>query len=345
MALSVDDVCSLAESLSTTYVSNSKSRLTAAQVYNTGRVLCCAQLAQRRGDGVVLVEAFDRMISSLPKLRINRALHSLNYAFASVILSDGGGRGAAPLLVDKPQLLDNVTWRDVIEGAESLVGIYMSSDAACRSACLKNDTTEVELSILCLAWVYDGLSSEKGNESGKSLCGLILRTIERLLVHGLVHGLNTDDDDERLACIMNSVQTMQSNSGDHNCALGDMLAAGEGCSLVDTLESRFSLGDGSQPAQLQYLIAMLRASPKGSQQARSPPESSTPAVRANEATVTEISMTDMQIEQVRSVLGGSDFGDGYIEEALKCYRYARSESSTMSWSRVQSSLCTTFSKP
>ena len=339
MALSVE---ALAESLSTTYVSNSRSRLTAAQVYNTGRVLCCAQ---RRGDGVVLVEAFDRMISSLPKLRINRALHSLNYAFASVILSDGGGRGAAPLLVDKPQLLDNVTWRDVIEGAESLVGIYMSSDAVCRSACLKNDTTEVELSILCLAWVYDGLSSEKGNESGKSLCGLILRTIERLLVHGLVHGLNTDDDDERLACIMNSVQTIQSNSGDHNCALGDMLAAGDGCSLVDTLESRFSLGDGSQPAQLQYLIAMLRASPKGSQQARSPPESSTPAVRANEATVTEISMTDMQIEQVRSVLGGSDFGDGYIEEALKCYRYARSESSTMSWSRVQSSLCTIFSKP
>ena len=311
------DVCSLAESLSTAYSSNSKSQLTALHFYRTGRVLYCAQLLDEKDE---MVEAFDRLISSLPKLRLNRALHSLNYAFASVILSYGG-RGAAPLrsfLVDKPQLLDNVTRTDVTEGAESLIGIYMSSDTVCQSACLKNDTTEVDLSVLCLVWVYDSLSREKENESGRNLCGLILRTIERLLVHGLLDGL-TGDDDEGLGCIMNSIQTIQSNSGDHSSALGDMLAT-TGCAVVDTLKSRYELGDGSQPAQLQYLLAMLRASPKGKDQARSPLAPLAPLVKADEATEPGMCITQMQIEQVRSVLDCSEFGDGYIEEALKCYR-------------------------
>jgi hypothetical protein len=183
----------------------------------------------------------------------------------------------------------------------------------------------------------------------------ILRTMSRLLVYGVVcdpddadaggegdSGGGRDDDDEaedRLSGIMNVVRNVQSSLGGYNTALGDMLDADFGDDgLVAALSAKYGRGGGGSssstsppmPPQLQYLLAMLRSSPRrdgGMPRTGDIVDSSDAIVPTIESDPTDataaqrrsknMTFADAQIHHVRTIF--PELGEGYIEEALRCY--------------------------
>ena len=355
---------------------------TSITLYRTGRVLYSCHYATSDTNGrsgsssnnAALVNAFDSMISNLPPNYVNDALlHNLHHAFASLILSYGKSSSAtttsSPAIISalstmigkQPNLLSSVSYsfKDVVEGTESLCGIYLSSITACRNICCnmslasKEGRQALELPFVSFSWVYDYLLSNNNNNAAEeeddddgallTMQKCILNTLSRLLVHGIIEQKSSttknnneeeEEMDEEISNIMNVIENIQSSIGEYNCALGDMLAIREEGetgeqqqSFVTALLSKFQSKDGSQPPQLQYLLAMLRASPKSTDRKKSPSSITIDTV-ANKAEVTRAgeeksqpqkNMTEIQIEHVKSIL--PDLGEGYIEEALKCYNH------------------------
>jgi len=234
------------------------------------------------------------MVSTLPAnyardalLReLHRAYASLIVSFATSASTTSPAVSALGAAVGKSAAAVSASWKDIVEGSESLCGIYLSSATACRRCCTSVTTEEgrreLELAFVSLSWFYDYSSNTKrggGDDATAehSLRTSLLKTLSRLLANGIAqesHGKFEEDADEQLSNAMTLIQNVQSSSGEHNCALGDMLDADEDddargggrerrrSSFVAALRSKFEAEDGSQPPQLQYLLAMLRASPK-----------------------------------------------------------------------------------
>lgn len=243
------------------------------------------------------------------------------------------------------------TFEDVMEGTEAICGIYLSRIACGALATVKSDNvegqdndnnddadnngmnTQFELVFLSLSWVYDYLLSSTDNTEVDVDCmkDCILKALSSLLRIGLVENSQVsydeeddDNDDEQLTNIMNVIENIQSSLGEYNCALGDMLDKDkEEVSFVKSLSSTFTSRDSSQPAQLQYLLSMLKSSPRSSDDVEPSAVPST-APTIDESNIQPIkkkqqTMVDIQIDHIKSIL--PSLGEGYIEEALKCYNH------------------------
>eukprot|EP00585_Thalassiosira_rotula_P003859 CAMPEP_0196133596 /NCGR_PEP_ID=MMETSP0910-20130528/2757_1 /TAXON_ID=49265 /ORGANISM="Thalassiosira rotula, Strain GSO102" /LENGTH=633 /DNA_ID=CAMNT_0041393339 /DNA_START=91 /DNA_END=1989 /DNA_ORIENTATION=- len=324
-----------------------------------------------------LTNAFDNMISTLPVNYVHDImLHNLHHAYASLIVSyatsastTSSAISALGIMIGKNNKSSSTTlngisttttttntttsWKDIMEGTESLCGIYLSSVNACRSCCLSVSSEEgrheLELVFVALSWFYDyssntttnnnnGKDNNGGMEEEDHLKKSILNTLSNLLIHGIIvqsssksnNNNDEEDMDEQLSNIMTLIQNIQSSIGEYNCALGDMLEADAEVrreqSFVTAIRTKFEAKDASQPPQLQYLLAMLRASPTSNGKKQPPPSSSNIA-NTTTASLTETNpesepqktMTDIQIDHIKGVL--PTLGEGYIEEALKCYNH------------------------
>ena len=343
---------------------------TAITMYRTGRLLFSmagddnTSSANSTNSGS-LIDAFERMISSLPANYVHsQLLHELHFALSTLILSyaksltsSAPSTSAISSMLGQSSIVtaSNSSWKEVMEGTQSLCGIYLSSVTACRycsylestekSPSDENKTYELEFVFVSLSWVYDSLLSHKEgmNVSGAEKLGnIILITMARLLVYGLVfrsgnnrdNNLSEEEIDEKLTTIMNVIQRIQSLVGEYSYAMGDMLNMNQNkqqnpnrkkdISFVEALTSTFASKDTppSQPPQLQYLLAMLRSSPRSNaipKQASSAIEN-TPKSQSqtnDQQSLPQQSMTDIQIDHIHSIL--PTLGEGYIEEALKCY--------------------------
>ena len=350
------EIISLAEEVAVTFESqaaagkeynnqNQKSLPTSITWYRTGRVLYSCHIAtnansdDNRSDA--LIASFDKMMSNLPRNYIRTVLlHNLHLAYASLILSFATSSSttcpaitAIGTIIGKSShhTATSISWKDIVEGTESICGIYLSSVYACCCECSSSEeggtTAELELVFVSLSWVYDYISNDISSEmDGEEdfMQKSILKTLSRILIHGLQvsssEGKSEVDLDEQLSSIMTTIQNIQSSLGEYNCALGDMLDMNENEQFVTLIRSKF----GSQePPQLQYLLAMLRASPKSDSKKSSPSKTDTNAtvsqIESNTKQETQQTMADIQIEHIKSVL--PSLGEGYIEEALKCYNH------------------------
>jgi len=326
----------------------------ASQIYRTGRVLyhCHLDATSSPSTGDNLIDGFDQILSTLPPSHLSTVLlHDINYAFAELIFSYASSSSHSPttiissigsmlpLRAHANKLTSPYTWEDVLHGAESICGIYLARtacDALVVSEQEGEDGTELlQLVFLSLSWVYDCLSSD-GNNGAKNdadieMKDFILRSLSTLLRIGLVNkskiSNGDENDDEKLTNIMNTIQSIQASLGEYNCALGDMLdnERNEEESFVHTLRSTFTSKDSSQqqPPQLQYLLAMLRSSPRSSYDAKPaavPSIAATAEIETNPQPLhKQQTMVDIQIEHIKSILPA--LGDGYLEEALKCYNH------------------------
>ena len=305
-------------------------KLSSITLYQTGRILysCHNDVVPTNnninvGHSDDLINSFDDMMSSLPRI----LLHNLHLAYASLILSYSKSAStmlcpaisAINAIIKKPLIKSSVSWKDIMEGTESLCGIYISSVNACQ--CCRG---ELDLVFASLSWVYDSISKEKGGDSN-IMQTLILKTLSRLLVHGLLYngkGEEEEESDVQLSNIMTVIQNIQS----YNCALGDMLNLndylGGEQSFVNATLSKFEQKDASQTPQLQYLMAMLESSSKSSIK-KLPSITNDPTSKTEPAVIdlkpSKQTMTDIQIDHIKSVL--PTLGEGYIEEALKCYNH------------------------
>jgi hypothetical protein len=316
-------------------------------LYRTGRLLYTCVNNDDDEDAKStssLIDAFELMMSNLPMRYVQTILlHELHAAYAKLIvsfatsdvsaISDMLGKSSGQISVSSP------SWNDIEEGTESLCGLYLSSAIACRycvgdlvSSSSESVTThELELVVVSLAWVYDHLSSQCGDgESSRtstpSIQKCILRALSKLLVYGLVQPTsnNTSEEemDEQLTTIMSAVQNIQSAGGEYNCAMGDVLEMeqSQDISFVKALCSKF--GSSFRPPQLQYLLAMLRSFPSSK---CTKPASKQVAPKPNIPTeqptqsATKQTLADIQIDHIHSIL--PTLGEGYIEEALKCYNH------------------------
>ncbi|KAL7548793.1 hypothetical protein ACHAWF_012068 [Thalassiosira exigua] len=317
-------------------------------VFHAGRVLFSCYIPTSAGGIDIsssnnLINAFEGMMLSLPRAYVHDTLlRNLHFAYASLIMSfptttatASSDTSAISAMVGKGNAQSTVSasWGDIWEGTESLCGIYLSSVTACESCCLSVSTEEgrheLQLIFLALCWTYDVLSKrEDGKESsGEAWKRNILKTLSRLLVHGLVKGSgkteNEEDMDEQLSNIMTLIENIQSLAGEYSCALGDMLSLDDNelgdASFVSALRTKFE-SEVAPPPQLQYLLAMLRSSSKSyretTQSIMVPAAPLSQSVAPKEP---QKSMTDIQIDHVKNILPA--LGDGYIEEALKCYNH------------------------
>jgi hypothetical protein len=120
--------------------------------------------------------------------------------------------------------------------------------------------------------------------------------------------------DEQLSSIMTVIQNIQSALGEYNCALGDMLDNSDVQLKEDeqfdkALRNKFEASDMSQPPQLQYLLAMLRSAPKSSDKKPSSSTIDNDNVATSQTKTlskpeTQQTMTDLQIEHIKSILPG-----------------------------------------
>ena len=355
----------------------SPSPPSASQIYRTGRVLYHYHHRHHRDSSSPnnstsdnnLIDGFDQLLSTLPtSLLTTVILHDINYAFGELIFSYASSHSVPsstvllssigsmlPLRAHATKLSSSYTWEDVVNGTESICGIYLSR-LACAALLVpitiddeekdgnEDRTKLLQLVFLSLSWVYDCLSSSSddniGADNDADMEHSILHSLSRLLTIGLVRGSSEDeDDDENLTNIMNTIQKLQASLGEYNCALGDMLDKEQQQqqqndtsqdSFVNTLRSTFTSKDASQqqPPQLQYLLAMLRSSPRSSDDDAKPAAAA--AVPSSTTTAEDIelnaqplqkqqNMVDIQIDHIQSIL--PNLGDGYIEEALKCYNH------------------------
>lgn len=334
----------------------------ASQIYRTGRVLyhynrdikssSSHHIITTSADN--LTDGFDQLLSTIPTSYLTTViLNDINYAFAELVFAYASSSTHSPsavvasigtmlpLRAHATKLSSQYTWEDVLHGTESICGIYLSR-VACGALVVEEDgqdgTKLLQLVFLSLSWVYDCLTSSsdgKGAEydADSDMKDFILCSLSMILSIGLINrSIETSDGDEdydeKLTNIMNAIQTIQEALGEYNCALGDMLDKEQSDQdlFVNTLRSTFISKDGSQqqPPQLQYLLAMLRSSPRSSDDAK-------PAAVPSSAAATEEiqtkpqqlqkqqNMVDIQIEHIHSIL--PSLGKGYIEEALKCYNH------------------------
>ena len=247
-----------------------------------------------------------------------------------------------------------------MEGTQSLCGIYMSSANACQRCCCCDLTNnnhpssdeeeimhcELILVAVSLAWVYEYSSNKKIGygtqqllEEDDDMQKNILRTLSRLLTYGLIINNNTVgekkhdfDMEEELSHILKVTQTIYSALGeeeDHtSTALGDMLDLDEEtlgeetfiAAIGSKFETSYNNAFQAPPPQLQYLLDMLKSFPRSAIPQRSN------AIKYYNAPSSEPSLqeppqslTDIQIAHVKSIL--PSLGDGFIEEALKCYSH------------------------
>ncbi|KAL3761875.1 hypothetical protein ACHAWU_009040 [Discostella pseudostelligera] len=247
-------------------------------------------------------------------------------------------------MVGKSYIESDSSWSDILEGTQSLCGIYMSSMNACRCCCyFTSDSSDEEemyheliLAVVSLAWVHNYLllSNKKlGDDTlndEDEMQRIILRTLSRMLKYGLVNsfGKSEVDMEEQLSSIMTVIQNIQSAVGEEDCTLGDMLHLDEDKlgeeSFISAICSKFEANDSSQPPQLQYLLDMLKSFPK-SKTLQTKVDTSTSTMQSAEFNATSLepqeptSLTDIQIAHVKSIL--PSLGDGFIEEALKCYSH------------------------
>jgi len=310
-------------------------------LYRTGRVLYLSHenssgggSNDRQGNSA-LTAAFEDMICTLPEKYVHHTLlHDLHHAYASLIVSfTASASTTTPAISALRAMIGNsatavASWKDVLEGTESICGLYLSSLTACRCCSISSEEgrRELELIFVSLSWFYD-YSSKKKNTTDAVVAELpqkyILTTLSRLLINGIVPSLEKNEVDT-LGDIMTLIQNIQSATGEYLCALGDMLVMEEEKnaeqSLVAAIRSKFQAQGALQPPQLQYLLAMLRASPKSN--AKKEPPSIVNTAPASQGEINshpepQKTMTDIQIEHIKRIL--PTLGEGYIEEALKCY--------------------------
>jgi hypothetical protein len=82
-----------------------------------------------------------------------------------------------------------ISEQDIIEGTESLCGIYLSSQHCCMLQNASDGSKkELELIFISLSWVYDYIASNEKkssvDESSACMQTLILKTLSSLLIHG-----------------------------------------------------------------------------------------------------------------------------------------------------------------
>jgi hypothetical protein len=306
-------------------------------LYRAGRVLySCYSIGGNDDVRVVaLIDAFDIVLATLSRKYVHNVLHNLHFSYASMIISfeTSAPSPSSPVIsamrsmIAKPHPAVSISWDDIIEATESLCGIYISSANACQCCCLtlssEEGTYELELAFVSLSWVYDYLSNKKGGgdaPGGDLMQKSILRTLSRMLLFGVVisSGKSEEDMDGQLSSIMTVIQNIQALSGEYNCALGDMLDLEN--DFIATVSSKFQAKDASPPPQLQYLLEMLQSSPR-SVQVPQPCIVESASILQVESTSQPKpeSLADIQIDHIKSVLPA--LGEGYIEEALKCYTF------------------------
>jgi len=352
------EIRSLAEEVAITFESSVANKTQNQQlpssitIYQTGRVLyTCHTNNDNINDGsraTILLSSFDNMILSLPNNYMHKLLQKLHLAYASMILSYAkSSTTSCPTLSAITSMIGKsshaaateISEQDIIEGTESLCGIYLSSQHCCMLHNTPDGSKkELELVFISLSWVYDFItsnekSSSKDDES-VTMQTLILKTLSALLIHGfgLTAGKSFEEDqDEQLSSIMTVIQNIQSALGEYNCALGDMLDNSfvelkEDEQFDKALRNKFEASDMSQPPQLQYLLAMLSSAPKSSDKKPSSNivdnnnnVATSQQTETTSKTETQRTMTDIQIEHIKSIL--PVLGEGYIEEALKCYNH------------------------
>ena len=300
---------------------------------------------------------FDKLLSSIDRDYVrNVLLHELHVAYANLIVSFASSsiRDTTSSLTSlmastksnyatKP--LAECTAQDVIEATESLCGMYLSSITACRycgSFQTNGDSdddgsvNELDIVFASFSWVYQYiiLDNMLDNTTSSSLDRLkegLLKTISRILIHGIVVCQSTtsttseqESEDERLSNVVNVIQRIQSSGGgEYSYTMGDMLHLEEqkhhNDSFLQALNEQFNDGP-----QLQYFKVMLHGFLRSK-----PPEPTISSTKTNnpsnkmllEPSVKQPpqTMLDVQINHIQSVL--PDLGEGYIEEALKCYNH------------------------
>lgn len=360
LALAAEVATALDQSAHTDNIaSKSPSLLTPITLYRTGRILfACIHPSDANIDDTSnapsISTLFDKLLSSLHRDYVRNALlHELHVGYANLIVSFASAAASsypdtssltslmasASNYASKP--LAECTAHDVIEATQSLCGIYMSSNTACRycgsfetanngdeSSNGSSTTTanELDIAIASFSWVYEYLLLSLDASLG-SLKECVLTTISRILTHGIVLPSTStaisdhDSEDERLSAVMNTIQRIQSSVGEYSCVMGDMLHLEEeqhnsrNDSFLRALNEQFSDGP-----QLQYFKAMLRGFPRSNSKPKS--IATTTNIQPNDKALLESSvkqppqtMLDVQINHVQSVL--PDLGDGFIEEALK----------------------------
>lgn len=307
------------------------SLTTPITLYRTGRVLyACIPNGSVHS---LITDTFDHLISSLGQDYVGMMLlHELHVAYANLIVSFSSStpNPSVPdtsslnlLMAQSPGYASKPTAcasKDIIEATESLCGVYLASKSACQYCgsfeSSESSANELDIVFASFSWVYEYILSDSSMNNMKDN---VLKTVSRLLIHGIVHATNDNSEDEQISTIMNIIQRIQSSGGECSCTMGDMLQMEETSddSFVKNLTSQFSDGP-----QLQYTMAMLRGFPSSSSRAA-----------ANKPTVTKASyfeqtipnnasrqnMTDIQISHVKGVLPA--LGEGFIEEALKVYNY------------------------
>ncbi|KAL7480620.1 hypothetical protein ACHAW6_013364 [Cyclotella cf. meneghiniana] len=345
-----DEVATSLECQSNTSSHDRGSLPSPITLYRTGRVLF-ACVIDDSDDSSSIRETFEQLMSALPEEYLRTTLlHELHVAFASLILSFASTSSSSSAISSTPdtsfihsmvtQVSNHVasptscSYKDIIVGTESLCGIYLSSETLCR-CCGGLELTDLpdharlvnELDILfaSFCWIYEYLLSQSPGQDQNSLAihdlkKCILKAMAMILVRGLLSTTTTtkSDEDEQLSAIMNVIQRLQLSGGESS-AVGDMLHMEENQkhSFVNALSAKYSDGP-----QLQYTLAMLRGFPRSD----SKPSASKPHGISHRSVLQEAkskpqqlhqNMTDIQIGHVRNVL--PDLGEGFIEEALKCY--------------------------
>ena len=347
------EIRSLAEEVAITFESSvgiktqNQQLPSSITIYQTGRVLLfTCHTNNNDSRATILQSSFDNMISSLPNKYMHKLLQKLHLAYASMILSYATSASttcptlsAIHSMIGKSSHASSaISEQDIIEGTESLCGIYLSSQHCCMlNTSDDGSRTELELIFISLSWVYDYITSNEkkssyDDESSASIQTLILKTLSTLLIHGcgLTVGKSFEEDqDEQISSIMTVIQNIQSALGEYNCALGDMLVNSvdemkEDEQFEKALCSKFEASDMSQPPQLQYLLAMLRAAAKSNDKKPSSGTIDNSVANSQQTETlskpeTQQTMTDIQIEHIKSIL--PVLGEGYIEEALKCYNH------------------------
>jgi hypothetical protein len=306
-------------------------------LYRTGRVLySCHSRSSDDVRVVALIDAFDIMMATLPRKYVHSVLlHNLHLSYASMVASFATSEHSPPspaissirsMIAKSHPTVSIISWNDIIEATESLCGIYISSVNACQCCCLtippEEGRYELELAFVSLSWVYDYVSNKKGGgdaPGGDPMKKSILRTLSSMLLYGIVisSGKSEEDTDDQLSSIMTVIQNIQSLLGEYNCALGDMLDLEN--EFQATLSSKFHAKGASPPPQLQYLLAMLRSSPRSKVPQPCIVESAPILEVKSTSQPKPESLTEVQIDHIRSVLPA--LGEGYIEEALKCYSH------------------------
>jgi len=334
------DIRSLAEEVAITFESSVGNKAQTQQlpssitIYQTGRVLFTCHTNNNINDdsrATILLSSFDNMISSLPNNYMYKLLQKLHLAYASMILSYAkSSTTSCPTISAITSMIGKsshaasteIFEKDIKEGTESLCGIYLSSQHCCmlhNTSADDGSRKELELVFTSLSWVYDFITSNEkktgiDDESSTSMQTSILKTLSTLLIHGcgLTVGKSFEEDqDEQISSIMTVIQNIQSALGEYNCALGDMLdnsvvVLKEDEQFDKALRNKFEASDMSQPPQLQYLLAMLRASPKSSDKKPSSSIDNDNVATSQTETAskaeTQQTMTDIQIEHIKSIL-------------------------------------------